>query len=124
MKNNPYLKVKENAIYTATPEELTLMLYEGALKFANQALIMLEKKDFQETNRLIQRVKDIIREFQTTLNMKYEISEQLFQLYEYIYRRLTEANIKKDKEILTEVISHLRKLRDTWKQTIKLAKTK
>lgn len=122
MYNNPYAKVKENAINTATPEELTMMLYNGAVKFANQALIALEKKDYLSANTAIQKTKDIIREFQFTLNMKYDISQQLYDMYQYIIERLTQANIKKDTEIMTEVLEHLRTLRDTWKEAMKLAR--
>lgn len=122
MNNNPYSKVKENAIFTATPEELTLMLYEGALKFANQAVIYIEKKDFYNANIRIQKVKDILRELKYTLDMKYEISNQLAQMYDYILKRLTDANLKKDLEIMEEVISLLRQLRDMWKEAMKIVK--
>lgn len=123
MKNNPYSKIKENAIYTATPEELTLMLYEGALKFANQAVVFIEKKDFYNANIRIQKVKDIIKEFKYTLDMKYDISQQLVQIYDYILRRLTEANMKKDLSIMEEVTKLLRQLRDTWKEAMKIARS-
>lgn len=119
---NPYAKVKENVINTATPEELTLMLYDGALKFANKALIAIEKNNFAEANMNIQRTKDIIRELQLTLDMKYEISSQLYECYDYIHYRLTEANIKKDVEMLNEAIDHIRTFRDTWRETIKRAR--
>jgi len=120
--NNPYAKYKTNSINTATPEELTLMLYNGALKFANQAMAALEAKDYLKFNQLIQRVQDIIREFQITLKPQYEISEQLDALYDYIYRCLFRANIRKDKELLTEATDLIRNMRDTWKEAMKLAK--
>lgn len=119
---NPYLKIKENAINTATPEELTLMLYDGALKFANKSVIAIEKKDYTQANLYIQRTKDIIRELQLTLDMKYEISQQLMEVYAYLHSRLTQANIKKDIQILNECIEHIRLFRDTWKETIKIAR--
>ena len=122
-KANPYAKIKENAINTATPEELTLMLYDGALKFANKAMISLEKSDYMEVSNYINRTKNIIRELQMTLNMKYEISNQLKEAYEYIIFRLTEANIKKDADMLNEAIEHIRLFRDTWKQVIKISRT-
>lgn len=123
-KNNPYSKIKENAINTATPEDLTLMLYDGAVKFANQALIALEKKDYEATNNFIQKTKNIVREFQFTLNMDYDISHELHAVYDYMYRRLTEANIKKDTKILNEVLDYLRLFRDTWKEVMKVARSK
>mgnify|MGYP006066336829 FL=1 len=122
MYNNPYAKIKENAVNTATPEELTLMLYNGAVKFANQAIIATEKKDYYSANKSIQKTKDIIREFQLTLNMDYDISYQLYSSYDYMCRRLTEANMKKDVEIMNEVLEYLRLFRDTWKEAMKLAR--
>jgi len=121
---NPYDKYKTNAVNTAPKEDLTLMLYEGALKFCNQALIALESKDAVKANGLIIKVQNIIREFQITLDHKYEISAQLDILYDYLYRRLIEANIKKDAEILTEVRDHIRGLRDTWREAVKLSRQK
>jgi len=119
---NPYDKYRNNTVFTATKEELTLMLYDGALKFCNQALVALENKDFSKTNDLILKVENIVREFQITLDMKYEISAQLNLIYDYLHSRLVAANISKDVEILTEVRDHLRGLRDTWKEAMKLAR--
>jgi flagellar protein FliS len=120
--NNPYDKFKTDAIYSATPEELTLMLYDGALKFANIALIGMEKDDFEKANNNCQRIRAIIRELQTTLDYKYEISNQLNDYYEFILRRLYTANIKKDIEVMKEVIFLLRSIRDTWKEAMKIAR--
>ena len=122
IRPNPYDKYRNNAVNTATKEELTLMLYDGALKFCNQALTSMEAKDHVKTNELIQKVQNIVREFQITLDRTHEISAQLDQIYDYLNYRLLEANIKKDAEALTEVRDHLRNLRDTWKEAMKLAK--
>lgn len=119
---NPYDKYRSNAINTATKEELTLMLYDGAVKFCNQALASMENKDHVKTNDAIRKVQNIVREFQITLDKKHDIANQLDQLYEYIHHRLVEANLKKDMEILTEARDHLRSMRDTWKDAMKLAK--
>ena len=119
---NPYDKYKNNAVFTATKEELTLMLYDGALRFCNQAIVALEGKDYIKTNELILKVENIVREFQITLDMKYEISSQLNLIYDYLYNRLVAANISKDAEILQEVRDHLRGLRDTWKEAMKMAR--
>ncbi|MCL2015873.1 MAG: flagellar export chaperone FliS [Defluviitaleaceae bacterium] len=119
---NPYDKYRNNSINTATREELTLMLFDGAVKFCNQALLAMENKDHPKTNDSIRKVQNIVREFQITLDRKHEISAQLDQLYEYMHTRLIEANMKKDPVILTEVRDHLRSLRDTWKEAMKLAK--
>jgi len=122
MQNNPYAKYKNNAVFTATKEELTLMLYDGALKFCNQAIISLENKDFMKTNDMINKVLNIIREFQVTLDKKYDISSQLNSLYDYMHQRLLEANVKKDIAILEEVRELIRSMRDTWRDAMKVAR--
>ncbi len=119
---NPYGKVLENTILTATKEELTLMLYDGALKFCNQAIIAIEKKDNEKAHNLIIRIEDIVREFQITLNRDYEISKQLDVMYDYMYRRLVDANMQKSVEILEEVRDLIRGFRDMWKEAMKLAR--
>ena len=114
-QSNPYDKYLENKISTASKEELTLMLYDGAIKFCNQAIAALEVKDIEKSGGLIIRVENIIREFQLTLDRKYEVTKNLDMLYEYIHRRLVEANLRKDIEILNEMQYLLRELRDMWK---------
>lgn len=115
-------KMYEDGLQTASKEELALMLYEGAIKFLNQAIIAVEKKDFMRANQVVLRVEDIIREFQITLDHQYPISQQLDALYDYMHRRLVEANMRKDIEILNEVLGMFREIRDTWKEAMKLAK--
>lgn len=122
MTNNPYAKIKNTAIMTASPQELTLMLYDGAIKFGNQAILAIENKDMENANGFIKRVEDIIIELRSTLDMKYDIANNLDLMYDYIYRRLVEGNMKKDKEILIEAIDLIRELRNTWKEAIKIAK--
>jgi len=122
VSTNPYNKMIEDKVFTATKEELTLMLYEGGIRFLNQAIIAVEKGDAMKANQLILRVEDIVREFQMTLDHKYPISKQLDALYDYMYRRLVEGNLKKDAEILNEVLGMFRDFRDTWKEAMKLSK--
>jgi flagellar secretion chaperone FliS len=122
LKNNAYSQYKENAVYTASLEELTLMLYNGLVKFIMQAQKAIEENDLQKAHNSIVRAEDIISEFQATLDKRYEISNSLSLIYDYMNRRLVEANIKKDKDILEEVIYFAKELRDTWAQAIKIAK--
>ena len=119
---NPYDRYSNNSIFTASPEELTLKLYEGALKFCNQAIVAIEAKDYEKANELIIKVQKIIREFQLTLDRSYEISNNFAALYDYMYRSLIDANIHKDAVILAEVRELLRSFRDMWKEAMALAK--
>jgi flagellar protein FliS len=120
--NNPYQAYQQNQVNTAMPGELTLMLYNGMIKFLKQAKIAVENKDIPESNRLIQRAQDIVVELMVTLNMDYEISKELLPLYDYMKRRLIEANMTKDAAILAEIEEMAVSLRETWSQVVKLAK--
>ena len=116
-----YQKYERNKILTASPAELTLMLYEGAIKFSNIAIMAIEKGDVEKAHNSIMKVQRIITEFQATLNHKYETAKDFEEIYQYLQQRLIEANIKKDKNIMEEVLKHLRVMRDTWKEVMSLA---
>ncbi|MEG6617341.1 flagellar export chaperone FliS [Peptococcaceae bacterium 1198_IL3148] len=120
---NPYAQYQQNAVTSAEPGQLTLMLYNGALKFIKQSISQLEANNIEQCNYYNQRVQDIITELMVTLNQDFEISKNLYNLYDYIKRRLIEANIKKDKEILLEVQGLIEELRDTWSLALKKAKS-
>ena len=120
--NKAYSAYQTNSISTSKPEELTLMLYNGLVRFIMQAQNAIETKDNEKAHHDIVRAQDIIIEFESTLDMQYEISHNLMLLYDYMHRRLVEANIKKDKAILDEVLRFATELRDTWSQAMKLAK--
>lgn len=122
MVKNPYEQYKNNAIATATPAELTLMLYEGAIKFGNIAIKAIEENDIEKAYRNIIKVQNIISEFRNTLDFKYPVAKDFDRVYEYLERRLVEANVTKDKEIMEEVVKHIRSMRDTWKEVMKRAK--
>ncbi len=105
-----------NRIQTASQAELTLMLYEGAVKFANIAVVALEKKDYATVNTNIQKCRNIVVELLTTLDHKYPVAKDFETLYNYIFALLVEANMKKDMEILERALDELRSIRDIWKQ--------
>ncbi|WP_352407997.1 flagellar export chaperone FliS [Acetoanaerobium noterae] len=120
--NNPYAKYKEQSVTTATPEELTLMLYNGCIKFINLAEVYIEEKDYAKSNLNIQKAQDIIQELNITLNMDYEISQNLRQLYTFVNEKLLDANIKKDKQALFDAKEIVSDLRDTWKEAMALSR--
>jgi flagellar protein FliS len=111
---------QDSKIMTATPAELTLMLYEGAIKFCNIAIMAIEKNDIQKAHLNIIKAENIILEFQATLDPKYPIAKEFDLMYDYIYRTLLDANLKKDKEFLEEALGYIRELRDTWKDAMKM----
>jgi flagellar protein FliS len=111
-----------NRVNTATQAELTLMLYEGAVKFGNIAIEALEKKDYATVNTNIQKCRNIVVELTTTLDKKYPVANDFKQLYDYIFALLVEANMKKDIELLRRAVSELRDMRDIWKQIMSRTK--
>lgn len=122
MINNKAEAYKRQQIMTATPEALTLMLYNGCLKFMQEGLDALAKKDYEQTNTSLQKAEAIISEFRITLDMQYEISHQLLPLYNYVYNRLVEGNMKSDPEKIIEAQGIIRELRDAWAQAMKTAR--
>ncbi len=118
--NNPYQSYQTNAVQTASPGELTLMLYNGCLKFIAQAKKAIEEKDIEARNTNLLKAQKIIQELMVTLNMEYEVAKSMMTMYDYIYRRLVEANIKSDMSILEEVEGYVKEFRDTWKQVIQI----
>ena len=122
MQNNPYDKIKNNSIMTASPAELTLMLYEGAIKFGNQAIAAINARDMGEAHRLIVRVQDIIDELRGTLNFEFPIAEQMDRMYEFISFTLVEANMEKNPAKVETALIFIREFRDTWKEAMALAK--
>ena len=121
MGNNPYNEYLKNKIMTATPGELTLMLYEGAVKFGNISITAIEDGDMELAHTNIVKVQTIIDEFRRTLDFKYPVAQDFENVYKYLAKRLIEANMNKDKEIMEEVVKHLRSMRDNWKEVMKKA---
>ena len=122
MINKGYSTYDNSKILTASPAELTLMLYEGAIKFCNIGLLGIEQNDVEKAHNGIIKAERIVNEFRITLDFKYEVSKDFDQVYEYILDCLIEANLKKDMVSLNEALKYLRVMRDTWKEVMKLAK--
>lgn len=113
---------KRQQIMTATPEALTLMLYNGALRFMSEGKEALEKKDYESANNSIIKAEKIITEFRVTLDFDYEIAHQLLPLYNYVYNCLVQGNLDSDATKIDEAASIIRELRDAWAQAMKKAR--
>lgn len=107
---------------TAAPEDLTLMLYNGAIRFVSESIKALEINDIARSNNANLKAQNIVREFMCTLDMQYEIAKQLYSLYDYIEYRLIQGNVQKDKTQLEEARGMLAELRDTWAEAAKKAR--
>lgn len=119
---NAYTQYNNSKILTASPAELTLMLYDGAIKFCNIAMVGIEQKDIQKTHINITKTEKIIDYLRQTLDMQYPVAQDFDNMYEYLSKALITANLKKDKAILEEVCEHLRSIRDTWREVMRIGK--
>ena len=118
MTYNALNQYKQSTVLTVTPEELTLMLYDGAIKFMNIGKYHIENNNVVKAHEALTRAQDIIIELNASLNMEYEISENLRGLYDFILERLVDANIYKKTEPIDESLEIITEMRDTWKEVM------
>ena len=115
---------KQNSVTTASPGDLTLMLYNGCIKFIGKAREAIKEKNIEVKNTNIQKAQAIISELMSTLNMDIDISKQMLPLYEYMNHQLVQANSKNDISTLDEVEGLVTEFRDTWKEVIRINRQK
>lgn len=119
-QRNAYAAYQNSKVLTASPAELTLMLYEGGIKFCNVAVASIEKGDVQTAHNNIMKAQRVLQELQASLDMKYPVAQDFNNVYNYLISRLMEANLDKNVEIIQEVLKHLRTMRDTWKEVMQI----
>ena len=120
--NTAAQRYKNNSVETANPRELTLMLFNGAITFLKKTKQAISNNDVKVAHENNLRVQDIISELIITLDRQYPIAEQLLIMYDYMLRRMIDANISKDISIIDEVEGFFVEFRDTWKEAMALAK--
>lgn len=113
-----------NKILTASPSELVMMMYDGAIKFCNLGKKAIEEGNVEASNNHIQKARKIIVEFRNNLDFSYEVANDFDRVYEYIYHTLVDANIKKDPALLDEALYHIKELKDAWRQVMDTNKAK
>lgn len=117
---------RQNAIKTASPAKLTLMLYDAAVRFCDTAIETMEndKKNIQKINNYMKKAEDAIIELRMGLDMNVPVAKEFDTVYDYIYRRLVEGNMQKNPEIVKEALKHIKNMRDTWKEVMRLNNAK
>src|SRR5690625_3023119 len=124
MVQQQYQAYKNNSVNTASPGELTLMLYNGCLKFIKFGIKGIEDQNIEFKNTNIQKAQNIINELIVTLDQEAPITKEIMPLYDYINRLLIDANIKNDINLLLEAYDLVEEFRDTWKEVIKQTRTR
>ena len=117
---NAYAQYNNSKVLSASPGELTLMLYDGMIRFCNLAEVAVEKKDISKAHTNIMKMQRIIDYLRQTLDMNYPVAEDFERMYIYLSQRMVDANMKKDLEILQEINGHLHAIRDNWKEVMRI----
>ncbi|HBT47686.1 MAG TPA: flagellar export chaperone FliS [Peptococcaceae bacterium] len=118
--NNPYQAYQANQVFTLSGEKLVLVMYDGSLRFCQQALAALKERDYAKANENLIRAQEIVTELMAGLNFEAgEVARGLYRLYDFIHWYLIQANVNKKAEMVEEVIAFLRELRDTWEEAVR-----
>lgn len=107
---------QQNQILTASPKKLVSLLFEGSIKNLSLAKIYLDKKDYEQVNRVLQKHQDIILELQGTLNFEQggEVARNLDMMYTYLYEQAMLANVQKNVTIIDDSVKIVKELLETW----------
>jgi flagellar protein FliS len=117
-------KYTEKTIQTASPGKLVLLLFDGALRFMNQAREGFKEENFMKRNETINnnliKAQNIVAELQSSLDMNVpgELPGTLYKLYDFVYYQLQQANLKKDTEPIGHAEKTIKDLRDAWAEML------
>lgn len=118
MQANPFIQYRQTQAQTASPAQLVVMLYEGLARFCTAAEVAARAGDIQGRHTNLVKAQAIIAELAGSLNQEQggEIAENLARLYDYCYRRLVEANVRSEPEIIGEVRGLVVELLPAWRE--------
>jgi flagellar protein FliS len=111
---SPHQKYQQTQLHTASPAQLLLMLYDGAIRFSRMGISGIEEKNFEKANINLCKAQAVIHELIAALNYDYPIANNLYQVYEYMIHQLINANMRKNKKPVDEVVTYLLELREAW----------
>ena len=120
---NPYNIYKQNSVNMASSQQLLLMLLDGAVKYTKIAKMAILNKDIQRAHKELVRVQDIFLELMITMDKNTKYMEDLYNVYEFIKNELAKANMKKDVQIIDEVLPLIEEIRDMWYEVDKKIKS-
>jgi len=116
--NSPLQKYQQSQFQTS-PEQLLIMLYDGAIRFVKLGITGIEEANYEKSNTNLCKGQAVLHELIAALNMDYQVAKTLYQVYEYMIHQLIQSNLKKDVRPANEVLSHLQELREAWDTAIK-----
>lgn len=119
MSTNALQTYKQVQVSTASEGELVLMLFDGAIRFANQALGCLKQSDLAGANDKLLKAQDVVYELILALDLETgEIAQNLYRLYMFINRTLVQANVTKDPELVQQAVRLMTELRTMWHEVV------
>lgn len=121
MMMNGYQQYKQQSVDTMTSGEMLILLFDGAVRNVTSAGLALERQDYDTFETAVEKTDKIIRYLSATLNMDYEISKDLYRLYDYFLYQLSRLRAGRNKEITQELRKMLMELRDTFKEADRIA---
>lgn len=119
VNRNPYLAYRDKELEMSSPYELVGKLYSAASLNLKKAVTYNNEKKYDRVNDCVLKAQNIILELNSALDMQYDISSNLRSLYNYMYRRLLEGNVKKDNAAFEEISDLLSQFHETWEEAIK-----
>lgn len=114
--NNQYQKYRDISVYTSTPGERVIILYDEAIMQINRAILHIRKKEIGHAHDNIVKAEKIILYMIDILDLRYPISQDLLNFYKFIYLQLIEANVHKDEDRLQKTLTYVKELKETWQQ--------
>ncbi|MFC5469706.1 flagellar export chaperone FliS [Cohnella suwonensis] len=119
MASTPYQKYQQSSVQTASPAQLILLLYDGAIRFIKQGVDSMENRNIEKTNENLIKAQKVVNELVASLDHQYSIAQNLAKIYEYILHLLITANLKKDTAPAVEALNYLVELKEAWSQAAK-----
>jgi len=116
---NPYEQYKKTSVQTMTKGELLLCLFDESIKKLNQSKILMENEDYEQSKILLDKCKEIFIYLISTLDPKFEISNELTEMYSFFNREISRAIASKQTKPIEDIIPLIRDYRDTWEQADK-----
>ena len=120
LRKNPYAQYRQQNVMTASSGELTLMLYDGCIKNLKLGKMHIDEKDIEKTNEALTKSQDIVFELIRTLDNQYEISGQLFALYQFVLDKISASNVSKEDMGIDDAIDIMAGIREAWQEAVKI----
>ena len=120
--NNPYQKYVDQSISTMTPGEMVVQLYEGIIKQLTKGCMCIDESDVKGANEAFQKAQRIIEHLMKTLDFKYEIADNLSELYIFFNTQIFQANMKKEKSFVEDIIPLVNELKEAYAESEKISR--